>query len=275
VDYNPLELKNKTVIITGGTSGIGFALAARFLKEGFYVVITGRDEQRLDRAVKKLSETSDNIFGIAADAASFEDCKKAVEFAIEKCGRIDVLVNNAGMSMRGLFADTDLDVLHKLMNINFWGTVYFTKLTLPYLLQTKGSVVGISSIAGKKGLPGRTGYSASKFAMEGFLETIRTENLKKGLHVLVACPGFTASGIRNASLGPDGKSQKESPLDESKLMTADQVAGHIFNAVSRRKRDLILTVNGKLTVWLDKFFPKTIDKLVYNHMAKEPGSPFK
>jgi short-subunit dehydrogenase len=143
------------------------------------------------------------------------------------------------------------------------------------LLETKGSVVGVSSIAGKKGLPGRTGYSSSKFAMEGFLETLRTENLKKDLHVLVACPGFTATDIRNTALSADGSTQGESPRDEQKMMTADEVAHEIFVAVEKRKRDLILTGNGKLTVWLNKFFPSMMDKLVYNHMAKEPGSPFK
>jgi short-subunit dehydrogenase len=161
------------------------------------------------------------------------------------------------------------------MDINFWGAVYCTYYALPHLLKCKGSVVGISSIAGKKGLPGRTGYSSSKFALEGFLEAIRTENFKNGLHVLVACPGFTATEIRTHAFNASGVAQGETPLDESKLMTADQVAERIFYAVKHRKRDLILTTTGKLTVWLDKFFPSKMDKVVYNHMAKEPDSPFK
>ncbi|MCC7232097.1 MAG: SDR family NAD(P)-dependent oxidoreductase, partial [Bacteroidia bacterium] len=129
--------------------------------------------------------------------------------------------------------------------------------------------------AGKKGLPGRTGYSASKFAMEGFLETLRIENLKKGLHVLIACPGFTASNIRKSSLTADGSSQQESPRDEDKMMQPEAVAEKIFHAVSHRKRDLILTSEGKLTIFLNKFFPGFLDKLVFKHMAKEPDSPFK
>ena len=177
--------------------------------------------------------------------------------------------------MRALFSDLDVDVIRKVMDVNFWGAVYCTKSAFPYLLKSKGSIVGISSIAGKKGLPGRTGYSASKFALEGFLETIRTENLKKDLHVLVACPGFTASNIRQSALAKDGSQQGESPRDESSMMSSDEVAKHIYNAVVKRKRDLILTGNGKLTVWLNKFFPAFMDKMVYNHMAKEPDSPFK
>jgi short-subunit dehydrogenase len=176
--------------------------------------------------------------------------------------------------MRALFADLDLNVLHQLMDTNFWGAVYCTKAAMPYLLERRGSVVGISSIAGKKGLPGRTGYSASKFALEGFLETLRTENLKKGLHVLVACPGFTASEIRQTALSADGKPQGESPRSESDMMSAEEVASRIITAVEKRKRDLILTTTGKLTVWLNKLFPYLSDKLVYRHMSKEPGSPF-
>jgi short-subunit dehydrogenase len=161
------------------------------------------------------------------------------------------------------------------MDTNFWGAVYCTKYALPSILKNKGSVVGISSIAGKKGLPGRTGYSSSKFALEGFLETLRTENIKKDLHVLVACPGFTASRIRQTALAADGNTQGESPRDEQKMMSAEQVADEVFIAVKKRKRDLVLTFNGKLTVFLNKIIPAWLDKIVYNHMAKEPDSPFK
>ena len=142
------------------------------------------------------------------------------------------------------------------------------------LLENKGSVVGVSSIAGYKGLPGRTGYSSSKFAMHGFLESLRIENLKKGLHVLVACPGFTASNIRNSALAADGSSQGETPRNEQKMMQPEVVAEHIVKAVVKRQNNLTLTFNGKLTVLLNKFFPKLVDKLIYNHMSKEPNAPF-
>lgn len=268
-------MKNKTVIITGGSSGIGRALAGKFLREKANVVITGRNSDKLKKALSELKNISESVLAIQADSSVFTDCENVIKQTLQTFGSIDVLINNAGMSMRGLFENTDLKVIKKLMDINFWGTVYMTKLALPHLLKSKGSVVGISSIAGKKGLPGRTGYSSSKFAMEGFLETLRTENLKKDLHVLVACPGFTSSDIRNASLGPDGNPQKESPLDESKLMSADKVADKIFKAIRNRKRDLILTSDGKLTVLLNKFFPGILDNIVYSHMAKEHDSPFK
>ena len=160
------------------------------------------------------------------------------------------------------------------MDINFWGTVYCTKFALPHLIKNKGSIIGISSVAGKKGLPGRTGYSASKFAMEGFLESLRTENLNNNLHVLVACPGFTASNIRNTALNAEGKEQGDSPRDETSMMSAAEVANEIYVAVIKRKRDLLLTANGRLIVWLNKFFSSTMDKVVFKHMQKEEGSPF-
>ena len=268
-------MKEKVVVITGATSGIGKACAIEFANAGASVVIAGRDEKKLKESEEEIKKITADVLSVQCDVSREEDCKKLMDETIKKFNRADVLINNAGLSMRALFGETDLSVLKKLMDTNFWGTVYCTKYALPYLLKAKGSVVGISSIAGKKGLPGRSGYSSSKFAMEGFLETLRIENLKNDLHVLVACPGFTTSNIRSTALSKDGTAQGESPRDEQKMMSAEEVALHIFNAVKNRKRDLILTRNGKLTVWLNKFFPSMMDKMVYNHMAKEKDSPFK
>ncbi len=268
-------MKDKVVVITGSSGGIGESLAIKFASEKSRVVISARDSNKLDNVRKKLEASGAEVLSVIGDVSLEDDCKRLVDETIKRFGRIDVLINNAGISMRALFTDVDLDVLRKVIDINFWGTVYCTKYALPYLLKTKGSLVGISSIAGKKGLPGRTGYSASKFAMEGFLETIRTENLKKDLHVLVACPGFTATDIRKNALSEKGEQQHSSPRKEEKMMTSDEVANHIYKAIINRKRDLILTSNGKLTVWLNKFFPSLVDKLVFNHLAKEEDSPFK
>ena len=268
-------MKDNVILITGGTSGIGLALARELGKAGGRIAFTSRDAARCAETEKQLQSEGIEALGIEADASSEQDQYKAVAQTINRYGRLDVLINNAGISMRALFGELDLEVFRKVMDINFFGTVYATKAALPWLKKSKGSIVGISSVAGFKGLPGRTAYSASKFAMEGFLETVRTENIKKGLHVLIVCPGFTATDIRSAALNEQGIAQGETPLDESKLMTAAEVSSAIYHAVRKRKRDLILTVNGKLTVLLNKFFPKWLDKVVYNHMAKEPDSPFK
>jgi len=266
-------MKDKVTIITGASSGIGKALATEAYARGARVVLAARRQEALEHISKEWNSSS--YLNVETDVTNENDCRKLIEEALRKFGRIDILINNAGISMRALFEEVDLDVIRRLMDTNFWGTVYCSKYALPYLLKTKGSLVGVSSVAGYKGLPGRTGYSASKFAMHGFLEVIRIENIKKGLHVLIACPGFTSSNIRNVALSKDGSSQGETPLDESKLMSAETVASLISDAIEKRKNTLVLTTMGKLTVLLNKFFPKFMDGMVYNHMAKEADSPFK
>jgi short-subunit dehydrogenase len=269
-------VEGKVVIITGGSSGIGLALAYEFGGRGANLCIAARDTTKLEAAFSALTGKGIEVITVTADVSKEADCKNIIDQTIKRYGRIDIVVNNAGISMRAAFKDTDSFVLHKLMDINFWGTVYCTKFALPYLLNTKGSVVGIISVAGHIGLPGRTGYSASKFAVRGFLDTLRAENLKTGLHVLVAAPGFTASNIRSAALTADGTVQGETPRDESKMMPAETAAHKIVNAVVKRKDALILTFwEGKFTVCLNKFFPKIVSKLAFSHMRKEPDSPFK
>ncbi|NJO03208.1 MAG: SDR family NAD(P)-dependent oxidoreductase, partial [Bacteroidia bacterium] len=140
-------------------------------------------------------------------------------------------------------------------------------------IKQQGSVVGISSIAGYVGLPARSGYSASKFAMQGFLDVLRVEMLKKNVHVLVACPGFTASNIRAVALNEAGLPQGDSPRDEGRMMTAEETARHICRAIEKRKRKLILSGEGRLAVWMNKWFPSIVDRSVYRKMVKEPDSP--
>lgn len=270
-----MKLANKVAVITGASSGIGKALAIAMADEGAKLVLGARNKEKLDEVITDITFKGQEAIAIQTDVSDENDCKNLIISAYEKYARVDILVNNAGISMRALFNDSKVDVLKKLMDVNFWGTVYCTKYALPYLLESKGTVVGVSSIAGYKGLPGRTGYSSSKFAMHGFLESLRIENLKTGLHVLIACPGFTASNIRNTALNAEGTQQGESPRDESKMMSAEEVAKHIIEAIIRRKDRLTLTSQGKTTVLLNKLFPRFMDKMVYNHMAKEADSPFK
>ncbi|MEI6815447.1 MAG: SDR family oxidoreductase [Bacteroidota bacterium] len=268
-------MKDKIVIITGASSGIGRACAIAFSDAGAKVVLAARDLNKLAEIELILKNKGREVLVVVTDVSKEEDCKQMIETTVSHFGKIDVLINNAGLSMRALFLDLDLKVLKHLMDVNFWGTVYCTKFALPYLLSVKGMVVGVSSIAGKKGLPARTGYSASKFAMEGFLETLRIENLKTGLNVLVVSPGYTASNIRNTALSKDGSEQGDSPLDEVNLMSSEEVAKHILKGVMNRKRDIILTFTGKVTVFLNKFFPSFMDKMVFNHIKNESGSPLK
>jgi len=267
-------MKDKVVIITGGTSGIGKALADVFGKAGARIVITGRRIEALEKAQAELQAQNIKVLTIQADVSLWEDNQRMAQTTLDHFGQIDILINNAGISMRALFESVDLEVVKQVMDINFYGALYATKACLPAIKEAKGSVVGISSIAGFRGLPARVGYSASKFALQGFLEVLRTEMLHEGVHVLTACPGFTTSNIRNTALAADGSMQGESPRDEQKMMSAETCAEHIFRAVKKRKKILILTQQGKLTVFLNKWFPSFMDKMVYNHMAKEKDSPF-
>ncbi len=268
-------MKDKVVIITGGSSGIGKALAFHFGERGSKLVITGRREDALNAAAAELRKKGIEVMTIAGDVSKEEDNRLLAEQTLEHFGKIDILINNAGISMRALFEEVELEVIRKVMDINFYGSLYATKYCLPSIIEHKGSVVGVSSIAGYRGLPGRVGYSASKFAMQGFLESLRTEMIPKGVHVLTACPGFTTSNIREASLTKDGSAQGASPRDENKMMSAETCARHIYNAVVKRKKHLVLTTQGKVTVFMNKLFPGFMDKLVYREMAKEENSPFK
>lgn len=268
-------MKNKVVIITGASSGIGKACALNAAQKGAKVVVAARNEANLTIIAQEIEKLGAEVLTVKCDVSVESDCEKLIKETVDKFGKVDVLINNAGISMRAIFNDTQLDVIKKVMDINFWGAVYCTKFALPHLLKTKGSVVGVSSIAGYVGLPARTGYSASKYAMQGFLDALRTENLNTGLHVLVACPGFTASNIRNTALTNDGSAQGETPRDEEKMMSAEEVAQYIIVGIQKRKRTLVLTTQGKLVVFLNKFFPKFIEKQVFNKMKQEPNSPFK
>lgn len=271
-----MKLKDKIVIITGASSGIGKAMAVEFAARGANLILGARQYVTLCEIAQGL-EKQYNIKAVAVqcDVSAEEDCAQLIKQAITTFGKIDVLVNNAGISMRALFKDVDLKVMKSLMDVNFWGTVYCTKYALPEIIKTKGSIVGVSSIAGYKGLPGRAGYSASKYAMNGFMDALRVENLKTGVHVMVACPGFTASNIRNTALDRNGTQQGESTLEEDKMMTSEEVATLIVNGVENRERTLIMTFQGKLTVFLSKFLPAFLDKQVYNVFAKEKNALLK
>ncbi|MCM5527107.1 SDR family oxidoreductase [Parasegetibacter sp. NRK P23] len=251
---------NKVVVVTGGSDGIGKALIDLLLPLGAKVATCGRNHDKLYQLEK--SYAGKPLHTMVADVASETDCKRFIETTIKVFGRIDILINNAGISMRAMLKDMDAEVIKKVMDINFFGTVYTTKHALPHLIAAKGTIVGVSSIAGYRGLPGRSGYSASKFALQGWLESIKTELMDEGVHVMWVCPGFTASNIRNAALTQKGETQGESPLDEKQLMTSEECAQHILKAVEKKKRTLVLTFQGKQTIFLNKFFPALTDKLV-------------
>ena len=268
------DFKDKAIVITGASSGIGKAIALEFSQLGAKVVLASRTANKLEEVAQQINLKGGISMVVPTDVSKERQCKVLIRKAINTFGKIDILVNNAGISMRANFQDVKLDVLKKLMDINFWGSVYCTKYALPYLLENKGTIIGISSICGITPLPGRTGYAASKHALDGFLETIRVENIEKGLHVLIVHPGFTTSNIRNTALNEYGFPQIETPKDESKLMPAERVAKEIVEGIIHNKREITLTTEGRLITWLYKRAPNLADRLIFNEMKKEAGAPF-
>jgi short-subunit dehydrogenase len=258
---------DKIVVITGGSDGIGKALVAQFLALGAKVATCGRNENKLSLLAAEFP--SSNLYTAQVDVSKQDESEAFIKQVVDNWGRIDVLINNAGISMRALVSEVSVQTLQNVMDINFWGTVYCTKAALTSIQQNKGVIVGVSSIAGYRGLPGRSGYSASKFALNGWLEALKTELYASGTHVMWVCPGFTTSNIRNAALDKNAKAQGESPMDEGAMMSSEQCATHIIHAIEKRKRSLVLTFTGKRTVFMNKFFPAWADKLVHHFFFKD------
>jgi len=257
---------NKVVAVTGGTDGIGKALVIALLSKGAKVATCARNQEKLYQLNKENAGAP--LVTVVADVSKENDCRHFIESTLQAFGQIDIKINNAGLSMRALFADAEVAVIKKLMDVNFYGALYCTKYALPSITKQKGVVVGVSSIAGYRGLPGRTGYSASKFALQGWLESLRTELLHQGVHVMWVCPGFTTSNIRQAALNEKAEAHGETSMNESKMMSADLCATHILTAIASRKRTLVLTFTGIRTVWMNKLFPNLTDKLVHRFFFK-------
>ena len=259
--------KNKVVAITGGSDGIGKALIELLLPMGAKIATCARNQEKLYDL--QLRHSTAPLHCVVADVSDYNNCKLFIDSTIKQFGGIDILINNAGISMRALFKDADIEVFKKLMDVNYFGTVYCTKLALDSLIERKGTIVGVSSIAGFRGLPGRSGYSASKFALNGWLEAVRTELMDDDVNVMWVCPGYTRSNIRNAALNDKGQAQGDTPLNEEELMSPEECAEHILKAIEKRKRTLILTYTGKQTVFMNKFFPSWTDKLTRKFFFKD------
>lgn len=271
-----MYFNGKVIVITGASSGIGLAAARLFASYGARLVLAARSIDRLNEISEGLKSEGAEVICVKTDVSIESECRNLIDSAVSEFGRIDILINNAGISMRAPFKDVDLSVIKTLMDVNFWGTVYCTKYALPWLLESKGSVAGVISTAGYAGLPGRTGYATSKFAVRGFLETLRMEHQNDGLHVMVFAPGYTQSNVRNAALLADGTPQGYTPKDEGKLMTAEEVALKLAKGLRKRKREMILTALGYWDVWFYKRFPRLMDwvQLAYIRKHETKDDPF-
>ena len=190
------------------------------------------------------------------------DCQAIVSGAIVAFGRLDTLVNNAGATMWARFEDiADMSILQRIMQVNYMGAVYCTHYALPHLRATRGRIVGISSLAGRTGVPTRTGYAASKHAMAGFFDSLRIELAGSGVSVTMIYPGFVSTGIRENATGPDGKAIGVSPVNEGDVMSAEVCARRIVTAIERREREVVMTARGKVGQWLKLIAPGLVDRI--------------
>ena len=250
----------KTYVITGASTGIGAAVARVLAARGDNVVLAARSEDEIKTLARECGDA--RALAVRTDVTDPAQCEGMVQRAVERFGGIDVLVNNAGISMWARFREiTDLSMFERIMRVNYLGTVYCTHHALPHLIASKGLLVGISSLTGKTGVPTRSGYAASKHAMQGFLDSIRIELRGTGVDVLVVSPGFVKTDIRSKVLGPDGRSLEKSPRDESKGMTVEECTSIIVRAMDRRAREVVMTPRARLGMWLKLVAPGAVDRI--------------
>ncbi len=252
-------MKEQVIIITGASSGIGHALASALGQKGAKLVLAARDEERL----KALAANLPDAIVVPTDVTDPQACRALVERAVEHYGRIDALVNNAGISMTVYFDQIkDLSLFHKIMDVNYFGSVYCTYYALPHLKASRGLIVAVSSVTGKTGVPTRTAYAASKHAMQGFFDSLRIELLGTGVDVLVVSPGYVQSEVRIRALGADAQPLGHSHIEEAHAMTAEACANIIVEAMERRARDVIIASwRIKLGPWLKLLAPQLLDKM--------------
>jgi len=257
-----VTFQEKVILVTGASSGIGKALCLELAIERPRLVLAARDEAGLEQVAKACREKGAETLVVPTDVASEEACRNLVERAAERFGGIDVLVNNAGMTMWSPFEELqDLSLYDRLMRVNFLGSVYPTYYALPYLKRSRGRIVVVSSVAGLTGVPARTGYSATKHALFGFFDSLRIELADTGVSVTMIAPDFVLSEIHRRAIGPDGRPLGQSPMQESKIMSAEQCAAMIVRAMRKRQRLLITSLRGRLGRWVRLLAPGLIDAI--------------
>ena len=266
--------ERKVVLITGGCAGIGRALAMRFAQAGARLVILDLQRDGLDSLVQHLSDHHNcEALGLVCDVADAQAVQRAVAQTLERFGDIDVLVNNAGITHRSTFAETEMAVFQRIMAVNYFGAVHCTKAALPSLIARRGQVVVLSSLSGFAPLLYRSAYNASKHALHGLFETLRAELKGSGVNVMLVCPGFTATDLRKNALVGDGSVTQQPPLAIGKVASAQDVAEAIYRGALRRRRLLVLSnVNWRARL-LARFFPRLFERVLLPRLSGlKPGS---
>jgi NAD(P)-dependent dehydrogenase (short-subunit alcohol dehydrogenase family) len=232
--------RNKAVLVTGGSSGIGRAAVLRLAGLGARVALAARDADALARAAREAADLGAEALAVPTDVTDAAQCLRAVEAAVGRFGRLDVLLCSAGVSLRAAFAETDLDVLERVVRTNFFGTLYPTYHAIPHVRRTRGSLVALSSLTGKRGVPSYAAYGAAKFAVQGLYESLRLELAADGVHVGVVAPGFVATPLRGRVLGPDGKPWERPPDPPFRVWPVEKCVNRILRLIARREAEVLL-----------------------------------
>jgi NAD(P)-dependent dehydrogenase (short-subunit alcohol dehydrogenase family) len=234
------RLRGKVVLITGGSSGIGRATALRLAGLGAHVAVAARDATALAEVVRAATEQGVNGIALPTDVGDPEQCRNAIEATVERLGRLDVLLCSAGISMRAYFEGSDLAAMERVMRVNFFGTLYATYYAIPHVKRTQGSLVAISSLTGKRGIPSYAIYGASKFAIQGLYESLRLELGRDGVHVGVIAPGFVDTPLRERVLGPNGQPWPEPPPPPFRIWPVEKCVDRVIRLIVRRRKQALL-----------------------------------
>lgn len=254
--------QDNVVIITGASSGIGRELALQLAEQGALLSLAARNKEQLDAVANLCRQRGGEALVVPTDVTEQSQCQKLIEQTVAEYGRIDTLINNAGMTMWAHLDELQyVTCLEQIMQVNYFGSVYCTYHALPHLKKSQGRIVGVSSLAGKTGVPARTGYAASKHAMAGFFDSLRIELQDEGVSVTVVYPGFVVTEAHRRALGPDCQPLRVSPLQESKVMAVETCARIIIKAAAKRKRQEVMTLRGKIGLWLKLISPGIPDRI--------------
>lgn len=266
----------RTIIITGSSDGIGAEMARQLAAThgaGVALVLAARSEGTLAKVATECEALGAQVLVVATDVSIQEQCRELIKATVARFGRIDALINNAGRSGHALFEDVqDLGWYEEMMRVNLWGAVWCTHAALPYLKASNGSIVAVSSLAGLVGVPGRTAYGASKFAMSGFFEALRAELKGANVSVTTAYPGVVLTQIRHHGFNAAGDPAGSSTLKEEGAMSVETCAALIIDGMERRKREVVMTAKGKIGRFLKLIAPGLIERMVLA-AVKEDGRP--
>ena len=263
------DFRDRTVLVTGAGSGLGRALALRFAAAGARIVALDKDAAALSELQCELEACGAQCLALPCDVTDADACAAAVADGITRFGALDVLVNNAGISQRSGFAATDLAVVRRVMEVNFFGAVHCTKAALPHLLATRGLIVTISSVAGYAPLIARTGYAASKHALHGFFDSLRTEVAAAGVDVMLACPSFIATHIDRNALGGDGLPVRHAQVTTGAPLAAEAVAEAIYRGATKGRRLLLIGRTARQAWWMSRLAPRLYATLMARRLRAE------